>query len=335
MKRIRLGIKGRVTVFFVVLGFLLSLCIAYAVYTTSRRQVTAQYTELAFGVARTAAAFVHGDAIEGFLRYGEDGEYRHIYEALEGLKDAFGLMYLYVVAPSPDGGRLVYVFDIFTESHDPSLFYTLGEPYSETASHAVIMQVYRYAEERFVITDNEYGWTACAYVPIFTHDGRVAAVVGADISMDIVMSNIMQRTIQTLILTQAIVALSLYILLFVTGRRVLRPIVRLSRHMESVGSGNLQEINMVNTGDELQAMSDSFNRMVREIKLYMENLAAVTADRERIATELTVATQIQAGMLPCIFPPFPERDEFELYASMIPAKEVGGDFYDFFMVDER
>lgn len=57
-------------------------------------------------------------------------------------------------------------------------------------------------------------------------------------------------------------------------------------------------------------------------------------ERQRISTELDVATRIQADMLPCIFPAFPDRPEFDIYASMNPAKEVGGDFYDFFMVDE-
>lgn len=57
-------------------------------------------------------------------------------------------------------------------------------------------------------------------------------------------------------------------------------------------------------------------------------------ERQRISTELDVATRIQADMLPCIFPAFPDRPEFDIYATMNPAKEVGGDFYDFFMVDD-
>ena len=67
----------------------------------------------------------------------------------------------------------------------------------------------------------------------------------------------------------------------------------------------------------------------------MDNLTRVTAEKERIGAELDVATQIQASMLPCIFPAFPDRDEMDIYATMTPAKEVGGDFYDFFMVDDR
>lgn len=74
--------------------------------------------------------------------------------------------------------------------------------------------------------------------------------------------------------------------------------------------------------------------MEEDIENYIENLTKVTAEKERIGAELNVATQIQASMLPCIFPAFPENEEFDVYATMQPAKEVGGDFYDFFKVDE-
>jgi sigma-B regulation protein RsbU (phosphoserine phosphatase) len=75
--------------------------------------------------------------------------------------------------------------------------------------------------------------------------------------------------------------------------------------------------------------------MTDELQNQMKNLAQVTADKERISTELSVATNIQESMLPRIFPPFPEKKEFDIYASMHPAKEVGGDFYDFYMVDDN
>jgi sigma-B regulation protein RsbU (phosphoserine phosphatase) len=65
-----------------------------------------------------------------------------------------------------------------------------------------------------------------------------------------------------------------------------------------------------------------------------ESLRNMTAEKERISTELNLAAKIQKGMLPGIFPPFPERKEFDLYASMTPARDVGGDFYDFFLIDE-
>ena len=75
-------------------------------------------------------------------------------------------------------------------------------------------------------------------------------------------------------------------------------------------------------------------QMEKDIDEYIDNITNITAEKERIGAELGVATQIQADMLPRIFPSFPDKTEFELYASMNPAKEVGGDFYDFFLIDE-
>ena len=90
----------------------------------------------------------------------------------------------------------------------------------------------------------------------------------------------------------------------------------------------------IHTGDEVENLSLTMADMERELAAYEADLTAVTAEKERIATELNLASNIQAHMLPTTFPAFPERKEFDIYASMTPAKEVGGDFYDFFMVNE-
>ena len=90
-----------------------------------------------------------------------------------------------------------------------------------------------------------------------------------------------------------------------------------------------------NVHGEAGELSRAFGKMAVDIERYIGNLTKVTAEKERIGAELDVATHIQKSMLPCIFPAFPDRREFEIYATMDPAKEVGGDFYDFFMVDER
>ncbi len=86
---------------------------------------------------------------------------------------------------------------------------------------------------------------------------------------------------------------------------------------------------------EVSSLTRTCVSMVGEIDAYTENLKAITAEKERIATELNVASKIQKDMLPGIFPPFPDRPEINLYASMLPAKEVGGDFYDFYLLDQE
>ncbi|MDE7340983.1 MAG: PP2C family protein-serine/threonine phosphatase [Lachnospiraceae bacterium] len=85
----------------------------------------------------------------------------------------------------------------------------------------------------------------------------------------------------------------------------------------------------------LWGLSSICTTMAGRTRQLLERQAKDSEERQRIETELDVAHRIQADMLPCIFPAFPERPEFDIYASMAPAREVGGDFYDFFMVDER
>lgn len=96
-----------------------------------------------------------------------------------------------------------------------------------------------------------------------------------------------------------------------------------------------ENLKTITTGDEIEQLAGAILKMEIDIKEYIENLTTVMAEKERIGAELNVATQIQSSMLPCIFPPFPEIPEFDIYATMEPAKEVGGDFYDFFLLDDR
>ncbi len=132
-----------------------------------------------------------------------------------------------------------------------------------------------------------------------------------------------------------IIPVALLIILFLMGtnlsRRFVKPIHELSNGVREIASGNLDKKLNIHTGDEIEHLAICFNEMTGALKNYMSNLAKETADKERLATELDVATEIQRGMLP---KNFPDRADFELYATMTPAKEVGGDFYDFYFLDD-
>lgn len=113
------------------------------------------------------------------------------------------------------------------------------------------------------------------------------------------------------------------------------PIDELTKGVQEIAGGNLEKKLSLKTGDELENLADNFNVMTEKLSAYMKNLAETVAVNERIETELSLASRIQAGMLPNKFPPFPNRNEFDIYAIMQPAKEVGGDFYDFYFLDEN
>jgi sigma-B regulation protein RsbU (phosphoserine phosphatase) len=132
----------------------------------------------------------------------------------------------------------------------------------------------------------------------------------------------------------ALIAAAVIYLARMLSAKISRPIVTLEAGLARIAGGELDTRISLKTGDEIEQLGESVNSMARELKKYISNLQSVTAEKERIGAELGVATKIQASMLPRTFPPFPNRAEFDIYASMRPAKEVGGDFYDFFLVNE-
>ena len=115
-------------------------------------------------------------------------------------------------------------------------------------------------------------------------------------------------------------------------KSIVTPIHQLADGVREISSGNLDKKLEIHTGDEIEHLATCFNAMTDELKVYMANLAKETAENERISTELNVATNIQQSMLPH---DFPTRADFELFATMHAAKEVGGDFYDFYFLDEN
>jgi sigma-B regulation protein RsbU (phosphoserine phosphatase) len=118
------------------------------------------------------------------------------------------------------------------------------------------------------------------------------------------------------------------------SHRIVKPIRKLTDEVSSMKGDDLDFEWELDTGDETQTLADSFKSLTHRMKDYISDIETITAERERISTELSVANRIQAAMLPTIFPPFPDREEFDIYAVMDPAREVGGDFYDFFLIDE-
>lgn len=91
---------------------------------------------------------------------------------------------------------------------------------------------------------------------------------------------------------------------------------------------------LIRSRDEVDTLTTAFQVMKSSLKEHIRQLTETTAAKERIESELNIAHDIQMGLLPKTFPPFPDRHEFDLFATMHPAKEVGGDFYDFFFVDQ-
>lgn len=116
---------------------------------------------------------------------------------------------------------------------------------------------------------------------------------------------------------------------------ITRPLARMARAAQAIGQGNLDAaLPRTSSQDEVGQLTQAFAAMKDSLKDYIRRLTEATAAKERIESELKIAREIQTGILPRIFPAFPERKEFDIFAMMEPAKEVGGDFYDFALVND-
>ena len=214
------------------------------------------------------------------------------------------------------------------------------DPFEE--SNAREMKKGNYDFPAYITNYEEYGWLCSAGAGIYDQNGEVVGTACIDVSMDDIMKN-RQEFLQNLCL--ALVGITIVICLLILAginRILLVPVKSLSqaaalfvKDKESTKKTQtaISQLN-IHTGDEIEELSESIKTMEMEINDYIDHLTEVTAEKERMGAELNIATQIQASMLPCIFPAFPDRNEFDIYASMDPAKEVGGDFYDFFLIDE-
>ena len=144
-----------------------------------------------------------------------------------------------------------------------------------------------------------------------------------------------RSAITILVLTLFILVLATVIAL-VLGKRIVLPLERLTKRLnhQLKGDAVFTMEDSYRTGDEIEILAEAFADLTKRTQDYISEIINITAEKKRIGMELALATRIQADMLPNIFPAFPDRPEFDIYASMDPAKEVGGDFYDFFLIDE-
>ena len=146
----------------------------------------------------------------------------------------------------------------------------------------------------------------------------------------------LQHSAQTsLLLTSVLTCLAITSAL-VLASRVVKPLEHMTRRLNSLSESDqlFRMEDEYRTGDEIEILAETFASLSERTLDYIGQITHITAEKERISTELALATRIQADMLPHIYPAFPDRPEFDIYATMTPAKEVGGDFYDFFLIDD-
>lgn len=189
----------------------------------------------------------------------------------------------------------------------------------------------------------DYGNMLNGYKVIFDSEGNPTGLLCVEISIKDIKGDL-DLYVRTITIIAAVVTM-IVIAVYVSSaeRNVIRPLmsiidstdsfVKLMKTNAKPEDLEYKEV-VVESKDEISELADNIKSMAGNVKDYMINIRDITTEKERLSAELDVATKIQEGILPGTFPPYPHRKEFELFASMDPAREVGGDLYDFYLLDE-
>lgn len=336
------GLSAWLSASILVVSVLLCVSISWMGYWQFTSVLEDQYNRSAYEIAETAKSYLDPDRLEHYLETGEkDDAFLEIQDRLDALVLSTDTYLIYVTKLSDDYLTSTYIFD---SVHPDTGFtrYELGytaqdmDPaYQKDVER--IMTTGERAAVYFYSTTEASGAHTTAGVPVRTSDGRIVAWLGVEKAMTALDSA--RGTYVRNVLCITAVAVALFLMLYITflRKRLVDPLLTITKEAGRFAEDNEARTDIlekINRSDEIGTLAQAITKMETEIVQYVENLTAVTAEKERIGAELNVATQIQADMLPNIFPPFPDRPEFDIYATMEPAKEVGGDFYDFFLVDE-
>ena len=321
---------------YILYALVLILCIGSVVLYQNVNTQKEKSKTTAFAYTKAAAEFIDGDALEKYINSGEkDSYYTEIENYLTASLNNSDIQDFYIGVPREDD--ILFLVDI-SKTEDTLL---LGDTvkYDEYAegTKEFLASVFCQNPSEEIISGYENGiYIATACSPILNSAGEPVAIVAVDLLVPNLRSEIISALMSVNIVIIVLVILSAFASFYFEWKRVIVPIQTLNNETKQIvnnlESGVQPKIN-IKTGNEIEELSDSFSQMYSEIHDYIKRLSVVTSEKERISAELDVAAKIQASMLPCIFPPFPNRKEFEIFAMMNPAKEVGGDFYDFFMVD--
>ncbi|MBQ0145507.1 MAG: SpoIIE family protein phosphatase [Lachnospiraceae bacterium] len=334
MKRYKLA--NKISAGLLILAVVLIIVTGIFVSLYYRNIRLGQYRNLAYSYSRTLACMIDGDKVKQYYITEETDEY---YDTIQRYIDAFAresedITYAFVFVPD---GSYHYIWDATVNGNRWDLgeseeyLDNIGEILSKTFRHN--------PEEPYNVSETAlYGNLFIALSPIFDSEDNPVALAGVDIAVDDIEKD-QQGFVQGLILAIALIIIMAYIVFYaIIKRRIVKPVLKLESAARSFVKDieGSETLNLgIDTRDEIEELSHSFETMSSEVKDYISRLSKVTAEKERIGAELDVAAHIQSSMLPGRFPPFPDRPEFEIYATMVPAKEVGGDFYDFFMIDDR
>ena len=297
--------------------------------------------ELIYTYCRTGANLIDGDQI---AKYVDTRTTDHYYDEIQNYLDSVMLAtepgdtikirYYYVAIPRQ------YDYYIIWDGYNPTMQNVLGDTivYDSEDVEAKMKAAMSIDPpmELAVYDDDRFGSLVCGYYPVYDSGNDPVAVVCMDVSVPEIRAKQKAYTNSLINIILAVTVVLGALVYYVMRRGIVEPLWKLNiaaKELVNNLDNKEQTVIDINTGDELEELANSFNKMNVDLHEYIDRLNDITTEREKILAELNVATDIQKGMMP-LAESLGSRKEFDLAALMDPALEVGGDFYDFFMIDK-
>ncbi|MCR4805327.1 MAG: SpoIIE family protein phosphatase [Clostridia bacterium] len=330
--RLRFSISKKLLLSYVLLTFLICAVSTVSGYFQYDNTIRKLYNDNGYVIANIILDHIDHDRVAQYAQtWTEDEHYAEMADYLDSVTEASGAAYIYIVTFSEDH-TMRYIYDssgLKIGDTDPvsSYFDEAWAAYTEGTK----------PDNYMVRHSKKYGYLTSSMMPVIDSKGNIAAVLLVDVWMEVIMTTLRGYIVNMVLISLFILAIFSIAYWFFTRRNFISPLMRIRHNVKEFAQNETEttiSLEPIQTNDEIQDVAESIMLMENDIVKYIDNIQTITAEKERIGAELNVATQIQADMLPRIFPPFPDRNEFDLYATMDPAKEVGGDFYDFFLVDD-
>lgn len=317
----------------VMMAFLLMVLLVPILTSIYQRRMEDYFTNLVLNQSSAAALLIDGDKVQSYYETKQvDPYYQEIENYLRASQDQLNLKSFYVMIPKED--EMVYIWKANGESNSLGAVESYGNRTRNGIDSA--LEKGKFIEIWSPEKESEPS-IASGYVALLDSQKKTIGLVGVDISLEKIYSQVHVLIQTTFVMILAVLTLSAVIYYFYIRHILMKPLETLQAATQKIGTENLESLQDfsidIHTHDELEELGKSFCFMTAQLQEYMENFAQITAQKEHMKAELSVAAKIQSDILPSAFPLFPEHVEFDVFASMTPAKVVGGDFYDLFLVD--
>ena len=324
---------------------LFSILISVIGYTSFTDAILKQYADSAFRTAGIAESVVDADRMDEYAASGGvTEEYMRVYDLLDRICNRSSATFVYVIQPDlSDYGHITFLFSTMKagQGYQHYEFGYLRETTNDDYRRKYQKLYEGESERELVVRDRGYIETdphITAMVPLKGGDGKTKAILCVQYQMATIIG-VRNSFVKKVLITMILVALAVSIgQVTYLGRRLLHPLQIITKEASRFASENEMRdeklSSVIKNRDEIGQLARAIDQMEEQIQSYVEKITSITAEEEKMRTELSLAARIQLEALPGTFPAFPDRNEFDIYASMKPAKDVGGDFYDFFLVDD-